>query len=134
MTSRSRTEAMINQALRLYAEGHSLNQVGAIIGRSGWTVREILISQNVPRRPRAHGRSGPDHPSWLGDQVGYRGAHGRVWKARGQPQECSRCGRTDDQVKYHWANLTGRYHDVMDYERMCQPCHIAFDKARKAPS
>jgi hypothetical protein len=30
-----------------------------------------------------------------------------------------------------WANLTGNYADIDDYERMCVLCHRNFDAARR---
>ena len=49
-----------------------------------------------------------------------------------QPQ-CERCGTTDPTKRYEWANLTGHYEDVADYERMCKSCHERYDRARQPP-
>jgi transposase-like protein len=76
-------------------------------------------------------RSGPDNPSWKGDDAGYKALHLRVQQLRGTPSKCERCGRSDDAVVYDWANLTGRYEDPADYERMCRPCHRVFDADRR---
>ena len=75
--------------------------------------------------------SGPASGVWKGDQVSYRGAHSRVSRKRGKPDRCERCGGSGPGRCYQWANLTGRYHDPADYERMCVPCHKAFDRDRR---
>ena len=61
----------------------------------------------------------------------YHKAHRAVEKARGAAKECSRCGPTDPDKFYEWANLTGNYADVTDYERMCRTCHRRYDKERR---
>jgi hypothetical protein len=56
--------------------------------------------------------------------------HRRVAKARGRPAKCERCGATDSSLRYEWANLTGNYEDISDYERMCRTCHKRYDAGR----
>jgi hypothetical protein len=55
----------------------------------------------------------------------YSTLHYRVRSARGKASihTCA-CGDPAEQ----WANLTGNYADVADYEAMCRRCHVAFDK------
>jgi len=36
-----------------------------------------------------------------------------------------------DLKRYEWCNLTGKYEDIMDYARMCIPCHRKYDKKRR---
>ena len=71
------------------------------------------------------------NPRWKGDDVGYSAAHRRVEAIRGTPQECEDCQRTDDTVRYEWANLNKDYKNVMDYKRLCSSCHKLFDNLRK---
>lgn len=71
-------------------------------------------------------RIGENNPAWRGSNVGYRGAHIRVAKVRGKASFCTRADATCSQT-YHWANLTGHYEDVMDYESMCVSHHRRFD-------
>lgn len=80
-----------------------------------------------------HGRGqmGDAHPLWTGDDASYAAQHARVHAARGTASECSRCGRSDDGVRYDWANLTGDYNDIWDFAPMCRPCHGAYDAPMK---
>ena len=71
---------------------------------------------------------GKNNPSWKGDKAKYDALHIRVGVARGRPRLCEVCGTTNKQKKYDWANLTGKYLDVMDYKRMCVSCHRKYDK------
>lgn len=50
--------------------------------------------------------------------------------ARGKPARCDRCGITS-AGRYEWANLTGKYTDIYDYQRMCVSCHRQYDAARR---
>ena len=78
-------------------------------------------------------RTGTDHPLWRGDDASYFSLHNRVYRARGNADHCERCGATGSERKrYEWANLTGHYEDIWDYERMCPPCHAAYDAPLKA--
>lgn len=47
------------------------------------------------------------------------------------PTRCERCGLDDPTQRFEWANLTGRYDDPDDYERMCVSCHRRYDAARR---
>lgn len=58
----------------------------------------------------------------------YAALHRRVRAQRGRPNHCEMCGRCDDGVKYQWANLTGAYENLMDYSRLCVPCHAKIDR------
>ena len=74
---------------------------------------------------------GPAHGKWKGDSAGYVAFHQRLGRLRGKPQHCERCGTTDPDKQYEWANLTGRYEDPADYQRMCKSCHRSYDMARR---
>lgn len=84
-----------------------------------------------PRRTGKRHQSGEANSSWKGEEAGYDALHLRVIAARGRPVECARCGRTDSEVRYDWANLTGRYEDIDDYERLCAFCHMSYDARRR---
>jgi hypothetical protein len=75
-------------------------------------------------------RRGDWNPQWRGDQVGYRGAHRRVQLERGKASSCSIAVCVVGSSVFHWANLTGRYADVSDYESLCVFHHRAYDWAR----
>lgn len=74
---------------------------------------------------------GEKNSTWKGDLAGYEALHKRVRRRRGAPARCSRCGTVDPSKRYEWANLTGKYEDPNDYERMCKMCHQRYDCARR---
>ena len=86
---------------------------------------KLKMSKNNYNRTMAGNKS----PTWKGDVVVYRSLHNRVDKARGTPRKCESCGTTKSKM-YDWANLTGQYTDVNDYQRMCRKCHMKYDKER----
>lgn len=66
-------------------------------------------------------------PNWIGDNIGYQGAHRRVRIIRGTPNICEICKTKDPLKFYDWANITGNFKNIMDYKRMCRKCHRIFD-------
>jgi hypothetical protein len=82
------------------------------------------------RIPYKRFQKGDKNNSWKGEDATYSAFHIRVEKARGKPHYCSVCGTMDVQ-RYEWANLTGRYSDLMDYARMCVSCHRKYDIKRR---
>lgn len=85
------------------------------------------------RIPFKRNQFGEKNASWKGNKATYSTLHFRVEKSRGKPCICMACG-TQEAKRYEWCNLTGRYEDVMDYMRMCVPCHRKYDKNRKNSS
>ena len=69
--------------------------------------------------------------SWKGTGAGYQALHVRVGRLRGKPMKCERCDRTGPEHNYDWANLSGRFDDPSDYQRMCRSCHRRYDNARR---
>lgn len=59
----------------------------------------------------------------VGGEVSYFQYHLRVRTKRGRPQHCEKCGTTDPETRYEWANLTGKFEDINDYIRLCVTCH-----------
>lgn len=115
----------------LYSGGMTVAEVQAVM--PGYRVQTIIERYGIPTRaaiPRD--QTGTRNGCWRGDDAGYQALHLRVENARGKPARCERCQLDDPTRRYNWANLTGRYHDVDDYERMCCPCHTAYDTARRA--
>lgn len=82
------------------------------------------------RKPYKRFQTGERNSSWRGDKATYSAFHIRVIKERGKPHYCDVCG-TMDAKRYEWANLTGNYASVLDYARMCIPCHRKYDKIRR---
>lgn len=93
----------------------------------------------VPVRRR---RTGPAHPAWTGNDVSYRGAHDRLFHARGKASgyPCDHCGEPANDWAYDHADaqpLVGytqhgslvKYSgDPAHYIPLCRPCHRAFDR------
>lgn len=123
---------VIEAVTRLYSSGMSQSEVAATIGSTQKVVFAIMQRNGIPRRRAIkRSQSGPANHMWKGNAAGYQALHLRVAVARGTPSQCQRCGRTDGEVVYEWANLTGDYTDIADYERMCRSCHRLFDAARR---
>jgi hypothetical protein len=123
----TRAKATPEQADRVregYLAGLSSYRLGEELGRSNSWVLSVLRQLDVPRR-----RTG-EQPGRREPVVGYDAHHWRVEQVYGKPQECWKCGTTEDR-RYEWANLTGHYEDVQDYARMCVPCHRNYDFARR---
>lgn len=67
---------------------------------------------------------GEEHFNHKGDKAGYKALHLRVQQIRGRAILCENCG-SDYFVE--WANLTGKYENVMDYKALCRKCHHKLD-------
>ena len=99
-------------------------------------ISEILKGHSKFCSRKCHGKwksiynTGSNHPNWLGDKVGYTGSHTRVKKKFGKPSRCDICGTTRKDIVYEWANLTGNFHDINDFRRMCRSCHRKYDYKR----
>jgi len=64
-------------------------------------------------------------PKFTGTLREYKYYHYRVAKQRGRADSCvNGCVAS----VYHWANLTGDYRNMMDYQMMCPTCHSAMDR------
>lgn len=68
--------------------------------------------------------SGENHPNWKGDGAGYKAFHLRVNLIRGKAKICKKCG---SERFCEWANLTGDYSNVFDYDSLCRKCHHKLD-------
>jgi hypothetical protein len=70
---------------------------------------------------------------WKGDMVGYHGVHIWMRKTFGKPSLCDHCGTTTAK-KFNWANISLKYRRLRsDWLRLCQSCHIKFDKGLAFP-
>lgn len=86
-------------------------------------------------------RYGSDHRGWIGDRVGYIGAHGRVKTVKGYASkyQCIDCGERAHHWSYDhadpdelWEAKKGPYSASPDhYVPRCAPCHWRFDKSAK---
>lgn len=89
--------------------------------------KKLEIKSRVPYKRNQYGEN---NSSWKGPNATYAAFHYRVESKRGKPHFCEACGDMDSK-RYEWANLTGKYDDVMDYSRMCVSCHRKYDSKRR---
>jgi len=83
-------------------------------------------------------KRGPDRHNWKGDEITYRTAHGRIWKARGlaSSHDCVDCGHQACDWSYDNADFNEKLTekgllystDPDHYDPRCKPCHASFDK------
>ena len=86
---------------------------------------------------RACAKVGEFNPNWWPDSI-YKqytmsqmtAFHQAVYKVRGKASRCDSCG-TREKRMYHWANITGDYGNVWDFDSLCVPCHYKFDAAKR---
>lgn len=121
---------VVAQVVEMYQAGMTVSEIRAVSPK-GYRVQTILERYLPNRRPATkRDQSGEKNHMWAGDDAGYKALHLRVYARRGAPSSCSVCGTTEAS-RYEWANLTGNYQDVNDYQRMCVTCHRQFDAARR---
>jgi hypothetical protein len=74
-------------------------------------------------------KKGVGHWNYKGNDAHYAALHLRVGAMRGKADHCEDCqkGRY-----FEWANITGKYEDIMDYKQLCRSCHTNYDNARKS--
>lgn len=127
----SNADALVARVRELYESGMTRIEVQTEIG-PGVKVEVIMRRYDIvtrPAKPRV-AVGGADHAGWKGDDAGYQAFHLRVQRQRGKPSRCEMCGTTEGQ--FEWANLMGDYADVMDYARLCVPCHRTRDAKVRA--
>lgn len=107
----------------------SIHAIAAENGVSSTPVVAALKRYGIPTKQRE--RAGEASVRWKGDGASYCAFHGRVERLRGRPKQCQRCGASGDGRHYDWANLSGRYDDPDDYQRMCRSCHQKYDHQRR---
>lgn len=119
---------LIERIRSLYESGLTIAEVQRQV--RGCKVQNVMVRYGIPRRACAkRNQRGEANHMWRGDDAGYQALHLRVAAARGKPSYCNWCGTTDG--KFEWANLSGAYEDVNDYERLCASCHRFYDAARR---
>lgn len=125
---------LIERVRKLYTSGMSQLEVQAAIG-GGCNIELVMKRAGIERRPvhkNIKPKDGENNPAWKGDDAGYAAAHRRLHRARGHANNCVQCGSSSDpNIRYEWANLTGNYMDIADYDPMCVPCHRAYDGERR---
>jgi len=75
------------------------------------------------------GLKGELNGSWKGDFASYSAMHQWIWRQKGKPSKCEKCGTTRKR-KYEWANKYHTYkREMNDYVRLCTSCHRKHDIA-----
>ena len=116
----------------LYSLNATQDEIAQFLGVSQKVVWRFMRNHGIPaRRAVKRNQYGKHNSSWRGNKAAYTALHLRVAQARGKPQCCAFCGSTDESKTYEWANLSGRYTDVLDFARLCRSCHRKYDKGRR---
>lgn len=124
---------MVAKVQEMYSAGSTQAEIAAALKTTQKVIWKLMHNHEVQARVAAkRNQVGADNHMWRGDDAGYQALHLRVEAARGKPSYCSKCESSDPATRYEWANLTGNYQDVDDYDRMCVSCHRIYDAARRA--
>ncbi|WP_411102494.1 hypothetical protein [Streptomyces sp. cmx-4-9] len=124
---------LVAKVRELYEAGHTMREVAQLTGTTHKVLQRLMPRHGIARRKAIkRDQSGENNPMWKGEAAGYQALHLRVESVRGKPNHCQKCGTSATDQRYEWANLTGRYGDVSDYQRLCVPCHRKLDSARRA--
>lgn len=123
------TKLPFKEVYRLYESGLTQAEVGKHFGVSQKVIWNFMRRNGIKARVAAkRDQRGDKNSSWKGNRAGYQACHARVIMARGRPLKCEECGTTDPDRYYDWANLTGDFHNIDDYKRLCRSCHWKLDK------
>lgn len=76
--------------------------------------------------------SNKNHPSWKGENATYSALHHWIKKWKGNPQQCSICGKNGKKNgrnwSIHWANIDHSYkRNFDDFIPLCGNCHTKYD-------
>lgn len=123
---------MVARARSLYLDGKTQEEVALSLQTTPKVIWRLMQRHSIPRRVAAkRDQRGSKNHMWKGDDASYKAFHQRMTKLRGQPQFCEVCLVTGPGRSYDWANLTGRFSDPKDYQRMCRSCHWKHDLKHK---
>lgn len=122
----------IKTAIELYESGLSQDEIAVKLNVSQRSIHHLFKRNKYKCRVAAKRNQWAEkNDAWKGDGAGYAAFHDRVYRARGKAFRCEECGRSDDGIKYDWANQTGHYEDIDDYKMMCRSCHRNYDNMRR---
>ena len=109
---------------------HRAKLSAASKGNTHWLGKKLSQSHRdaISRNNGMKDKTGPLHPNWKGDNVGYAALHKWVRQLLGSPSECTHCGTTTAK-RYEWANVSHEYkREVSDWIRLCNSCHYGYDR------
>lgn len=112
----------------MYNAGMTQREIAQRLGRSQKWVWLLMRRYHIKSRDQW----GEKNHRWAGSKASVRAMHKRLDRRFGQPQRCDKCGQTDPDQIYEWANLTGQYDMFEDYLRMCRSCHRTHDYATRS--
>lgn len=122
---------LVTKVRELYEAGHTMREVADLTGTTVKVLQRLMPRHGITRRPAVpRDQRGERNATWRGPEAKYQALHLRVQAVRGKPSRCSACDTTEG--RFEWANLTGRYENISDFIRLCKPCHVRFDAARRA--
>lgn len=99
------------------------DEIAQFYGVTQAWIWQLMKRMNIEKRNKSRrNQTKENHSSWR-KNPSYRTLHQRVMYLRGQPSHCVRCGITDPKIKYEWANISGKYLNHNDFERLCIDCH-----------
>ena len=108
-----------------------INEIAEKLNTTQKVIYNIFKRNNYKCRVAAkRDQFGDKNSSWKGNDVTYSAFHYRVQSKRGVANKCEVCGRSDNKTVYDWANISGNYEDIYDYNMMCRKCHRKYDKSR----
>lgn len=120
-------EHLLEKAIDLYSSGKTQSEVARELGTTQKVIWGLLKRNGYKCRVAAkRNQWGENNHMWKGDGAGYASLHRRVELRRGKPRLCEHCSSTK-AIEYNWANISGNYHDVNDYIRLCRSCHAKMD-------
>ena len=120
---------MVQAVREQYEAGATQDEIALALGTTQKVIWKLMIRHEIPRRKQAkRDQWGAKNHMWRGGDASYKAFHYRLTHSRGRPQTCERCGASGPGRSYDWANLTGRYDDPSDYQRMCRSCHWKYDR------
>jgi transposase len=132
MRLRANPDADEARVATLYDNGYTQQEIAEQIGVSLKSVQKAMRRADVtPRRRVKRDQFGERNDTWRGKDVGYKAAHQRVRRYRGEPKTCKKCSASAEERPLEWANISRRYYDPNDYVALCIPCHRRWDAERK---
>lgn len=121
----------------LYESGMTQAEVAKELGVSSKVIVNHMRKRGIKARVAAkRNQLGEINHMWKGDEASYKAFHVRLKHRKGRAADygCSVCGTKDPDKRYEWANMTGDYTDINDYQPMCVTCHRRYDQKRRKES
>ncbi len=116
----------------LYLAGQTQQEIARQLGVTQKVVWGFMRRHGIAARVAAkRNQWGQMNHQWKGDAASYQAMHKRLESRFGKPKRCEKCKTTDRRRSYDWANMTGEYEKLGDYQRLCRSCHWKHDGTHK---